>query len=243
MLFDITPKSKLFMKMFFCCILVCLTHISLQAQDYRQLKNTVDSLKTQMSRIQNEIDSLVTAYPQQIQHSIFAEILGSGGYGSLNYDLRFSRNWSIRAGLGYFYWYTYSGSLGMYSYVATGGSVEETNFIGSLTLPIMINFMTNQGADPQHLEIGVGITPWFGNYYTRALVRRADATGRPIGVEWITVSNDFGVSIFLPINIGYRIQPFHDGFFVRSGFGGLFGGNFGVLPWLGLSVGYSFGQK
>jgi hypothetical protein len=237
------PKSKLFMKMFFCCILVCLTHISLQAQDYLQIKNKIDSLKIQTSKIQNEIDSLVTAYPHQIQHSIFAEILGSGGFGSLNYDYRFSRNWSIRAGLGYFYWYTYSGSLGMYSYVQTGGSYQETNFIGSLTLPIMMNFMTNEGTSPGHFEIGIGIAPWFGNYYTRALVRRVDATGRPIGTEWSTVSNDFGVSIFLPINIGYRYQAFDDGFFFRIGANGLIGGNFGGLPWLGLSAGYSFGQK
>lgn len=235
--------TPFFMKTFLCCILVCLTHTFVHAQSYLRIKSKIDSLQTHATKIQHEIDSLVFTSPNQIQHSIFAEILGSGGFGSLNYDHRFSRNWSIRAGLGYFNWYTYNGSLGMYNYVQAGGSYQETSFIGSVTMPIMINLLTQDGASPGHFEVGIGITPWFGTYHTRALIPTVDGSGRPNGTEWRIVSNNFGVNPFFPINIGYRYQALDDGFFFRVGANGLIGGNFGILPWLGLSAGYSFGQK
>ncbi len=204
------------------------------AQNAQQIAPKIDSLR-------REIDSLLLLRPFIPKNAIFVEGLGGGGYVSVNYDRQLNQNWSIRAGVGHFYWYIYTGSLGMYYYAQTNGSCcETTSFIGILTTPIMINFMTSEGISPGHFEVGLGLTPWFGSNYRSMLVAVRDMNGRPYGTELKTLSNDFGINLFLPVNIGYRYQSLENGLFFRIGANALFGGNFGFLPWFGVSVGHSF---
>lgn len=204
-------------------------------------QSTIDALTMQMMMMRAELDSLFSVSPYRAKHSIFAELMGAGGIGSVNYDHRFHKNWSWRLGLGYMYWYEYRGALGTNLYVINGGQTSaDSNFTGSITLPFSLSWMTDELGSPGHFECSLGVVPWFGETSVTQLYRTTDPTGRPTGVGVKQISRDVNVFLIIPASIGYRYQPPDGGLFFRLAFSTLMGGNFGLLPWLHLSIGSNF---
>ena len=143
-------------------------------------------------------------------NSIFIELLGNGGLYSLNYDRLVTDYLSIRGGFSYF------------SISAAGnGSSASVTF---MTFPIMANFLV--GSPSHKLELGAG--PLF------AYAGGSTSSG---GVGGTVSGSGFGVAGTAVI--GYRYVPYDGGFHFKVGFTPLFGAG-GVLPWGGISFGYTF---
>lgn len=203
----------------------------------------VETLQEKLNSIESELNLLMVNSSERASHTLFLELLGAGGLGSINYDYRFDRNWSWRMGLGYFNWYgSYDiYALGTGSYVYNGGTAPiETRFYGSITLPIMVNYFTDESGSPGHFEIGLGIVPWFGETIASQYIRTTDPTGRPIGVVNKILSWKSDLAIYFPFNVAYRYQAVESGFHFRIGFMPLIGGSFGFLPWGSIVLGWSF---
>ena len=88
-------------------------------------------------------------------------------------------------------------------------------------VPLMVNFMPGTGAS--RLELGIGPALVFA----------------PEDIDEGEFSDELDAGLVGTATIGYRYQPVLGGFVFRVGFTPLFGQG-GILPWGGVSFGYSF---
>jgi hypothetical protein len=231
------------MKAIICLLVYGFLTIAASAQkriNIDSINAEIQLLRKQVKGLKTNIDSLVAISPTRAKHTIFVEAMGAGGYGSVNYENRFHKNTTVRIGLGYMNWYVYGGGLGAYSYILQNGGGTETSFNGSLTLPCLINYCTDEYGSPGHFEVGIGLTPWFGENTSVRFYSVRDSQGKPHYVNHEVVGRTSGLSFYVPMNIGYRYQPAEGGFFFRIAAHALVGEKIGFLPWIGLSLGHTF---
>jgi hypothetical protein len=201
----------------------------------------VNDIQAKLDSTESELSSLLVNSAERASNTVFLELLGAGGIGSINYDHRFDRNWSWRLGIGYMNWYQYNGALGTGTYVLNGGTAAiNTDFVGSFTIPFMLTYFTDEGGSPGHFELGAGIVPWFGETVVSTYVANRDPNGKPISVGYQEMSRTGSLAVYVPLNVAYRYQPIEGGFHFRIGFMALLGGNFGFLPWAKISLGWTF---
>ncbi len=143
-------------------------------------------------------------------NAIFVEGLGSGLLYSINYDLRITRDFSVRVG---FTSYSIPELL-----VLGAGAIHYTGF------PVTASYLYGSGAS--HLELGLGLVPGYSSFSGGELFSGKSATGTT-GTLWGTAF------------VGYRLQPPEGGFFFRLGFTPLFTFK-KLLPWGGVSIGAAF---
>lgn len=145
-------------------------------------------------------------------YTIFLELLGNGGLYSINADYRFREDGSIR--LGFVNW----NAGGFF-----GNSESLTAF------PLLANYL--YGSGNSWLELGAGIL--YGHYQEKSSIGNT--------------MNDYNFTT-LTGSISYRYQRPNGGFFFKAGLTPLYplgpeGKRYptdGPMPWVGVSLGYSF---
>ncbi|MBD1209471.1 MAG: hypothetical protein H9535_13635 [Ignavibacteria bacterium] len=193
-------------------LLLVFSTIANAQQSTERIQERIDSLRTIENTVRPQLDSLIAESPNRPRNTIFLEGLGNGGILSLNVDHRFHNNWSFRTGIGL-------------SIV----SLEYSFF----TLPLIINYLTNDFGSPGHLEVALGIVPSFGRYSQFNLFGPKTKPDYSVAALGLTTA------------IGYRYQPVEGGFNFRIGFMPLiyFGFRNSIdvtLSVIGLSLGYTF---
>jgi len=146
------------------------------------------------------------AFSQSKPNSIYLELLGNGGFYSVNYDRQFSDDFGARIGFMY---------------------VEDFLFftdVKILLIPITLNYLIGSGNNK--LELGGG--PLIGF-----------ESGRDSFLGLSEGEKSSGSRIGATATIGYRYQKSDGGFLFRIGFTPLFTSE-GILPWAGISLGFSF---
>jgi hypothetical protein len=245
------------MKMAFYLMILNFASIVVNAKNYdSKVLIKTNSSQNQDSLIQvtasKETESLIEKY--QSQHSIFAEIIGAGGFASINYENRFHVNWGIRGGIGYFgNGEIYPPSLLVYPLtyrivIANGSCCRDTQFSSKITFPLILTYMTNDKFSPSHFESGIGLVVWYGEYITSEFASRRDFQGNLLGIDYRRISSEPGFRFFFPLSIGYRYQPIDRGLFFKVNAYGLFNSSYSVgsilginfSPWVGLGIGYTF---
>jgi hypothetical protein len=145
------------------------------------------------------------------KNSLFVEGLGVGGLYSFNYDRRIAPTWNVRVGFS-----NYRIDVNYFDVLSGSASAVIVPLVGSY----LYNFPESQS----YLEVGAGISSAF---------LAASAT---------TVVPTSG-AIYLPIPtlvLMYRLMPTEGGFSLRAGVTPLFLPTL-FLPWLGVSLGWTFG--
>lgn len=120
------------------------------------------------------------------KHSVFVELAGNGGYYSFNYDriMLAKTKWKVSGRVGVMY---YSESLGYL----------ENNKQSTYAIPVEVSYL--RGGSNHHLELGLGLTPYYERY--------KDFESSDV--------NHLGV---LPVaRLGYRYQRREGGFFFKTG--------------------------
>ncbi|MFA6944584.1 MAG: hypothetical protein WC220_01670 [Pedobacter sp.] len=149
--------------------------------------------------------------------ALFVETFIPGGLLSANYDMRLKKD--INHGLGF----SAGAGLGGY-YLTEVTNNNKTTDRRMLALPIAMNYII--GAKQHGLELGIGVTPQI------ALDKVRDNS-----------ADDNGT--FIPLRIGYRLQPKKEGFTARAALipiiknSTVSSGAFNLLNF-GVSCGYSF---
>ena len=144
--------------------------------------------------------------------SVYFELLGNGGFYSVNYDIRFTDR---RDGLG--------GRAGL-SYVSEPRDGEESNR-NFFSIPVGVNYLA--GKNGHFFEAGAGITYYSGN------IHLVDNVGDSVNGE-----NTNG--IFGNLTFGYRKQPVDGGFSFRAGVSPIITKNSFKPYWPYVSFGYAF---
>lgn len=126
-------------------------------------------------------------------NALYVELLGNGGFYTLNYERRFIEDLSARIGFGFI------------SVSATAGSASSRASV--MSIPLMANYL-GIGNDRHHLELGAGLIL----VYASAATSSADS---------IASGSAFGVGG--TATVGYRYQPRDGGFLFRVGFTPQFG--------------------
>lgn len=150
---------------------------------------------------------------------VFAEILGSGGVYSLNYDFRFDKNtinkWGLRAGIEYLplNTYNYSGDKLTYS---------------TVLFPFMVNYLI--GKRNKFLELGLGAVYVFKWKHGKLKAEEYEYFIRNINRR---IPKSYGA-----FSIGYRRNPIKGKIMWGIGVTPLIGNSF-ILPNIGFKLGYS----
>lgn len=126
-------------------------------------------------------------------NALYVELLGNGGFYTINYERRFIEDLSVRLGFGFI------------SVSATGGST--TSRASVMTIPLMANYL-GIGNDRHHLELGAGLLLVYASAATSSA--GSIASGSAFGVGGTAT-------------VGYRYQPRDGGFLFRAGFTPWFG--------------------
>ncbi len=126
-------------------------------------------------------------------NAVYVELLGNGGFYTLNYERRIIEPLTLRIGFGFI------------SVSATAGS--STSRASLLSIPIMANYI-GLGNDRHHLELGGGL-----------LLLYASASVSSAG----TAASGSGFGVGGTLTTGYRYQPREGGFLFRAGFTPMFG--------------------
>jgi hypothetical protein len=154
---------------------------------------------------------LIASYSiAQKSKSVFLELGGNGGLGSVNFDSRFNKSekgFGYRAGFGF---------------------IPPTNSFGVSdpaiwTVPIGLNYLI--GKSRHYLETGIGVTFYF-----------YDGTGSDF---WGNTEVKKGTGIFLIPSAGYRYSPYGKSFQGRLFVSPVINAE-GVSFYWGLSVGFKF---
>lgn len=153
------------------------------------------------------------AAPVKPANSVYFELLGNGGFYSVNYDTRFSKR---RDGFG--------GRVGL-SYAAQSSDDYYNYKQNFFSLPIGINYLA--GKKGHYFETGAGITYYSGNLFL------LDDVGNSENGE-----NTRGV--FGNLTFGYRKQPIDGGFTFRAGVAPIITKNSFIPYWPYVSFGYAF---
>ena len=146
--------------------------------------------------------------------ALYLEIAGNGGAISANYEWRFLRDFSLRAGLGYF---TDA------EYVLIGTKQHYETVARYLTIPVVINYLLPLGGK-NNIQIGVGGTMFTGTSNTFAL------GSVPVGNS----------GIFPTASIGFRRQPKTEGFMIEAALTPFYVGSKTIVYSAGLGFGYIF---
>ncbi len=246
------------MKTILTLCLVLLATTSVQAQDRtNSLQDQISTLRGTLSTLHWKLDSLVSESPDRPKNTLFAEIGGNGGYFSVNYDYRFHKQWSVRAGVGLFQTYSKSENV---VYDSNNNIIQTSkSTLGSFSLPLMVNFSTDEIGHPGHFELGLGVAPWLMRNVTEVFIWTTttyqkqffDSNNKPFFQTvqgWKSQSDtridNYSLSFFATAMIGYRYQPIDGGLFVRIGFTPSF--HIGIdnkpviTPLFGLGVGHTF---
>lgn len=144
------------------------------------------------------------------RNSIFLELGGNAILYSLNYDRKFSDNFSGRIG-------------GMFLGVSANDPNTLDGRISLLMMPLMANYLVGSGNS--RLELGAG-----------PMVVFASGGGT---IENEQLDNFSGGGLGFTSTIGYRLQPRNGGFLFRIGLTPIFGPGY-FIPWAGLSLGATF---
>jgi hypothetical protein len=150
---------------------------------------------------------------EEAANTIHFELLGSGLLYSINYDRLFTHNFAGRVG-----WMYFSGD-------ATSDDPTDPKVTFSMNLiPITGSYLV--GAGNHRLELGGGPVLAFVS---------ADVDD---GVQGVSASGLASIAMI----VGYRYQPMDGGFNFRVGFTPhyVINGKPPLLPWAGLSLGYTF---
>jgi len=159
-------------------------------------------------------------FPAELERhrkALFVEAYLEGDFLSANYDMRLKKN--INHGFGF------SAGAGMGGHYSTEViNNNKTTDRRMLALPVAINYIV--GANRHGIELGIGITPQI------ALDNASDNSSKNNGT-------------FIPLRIGYRLQPKKEGFTARAALipiiknSTVSSGAFNLLNF-GVSCGYSF---
>lgn len=154
------------------------------------------------------------AKPVKPVSSVYFELIGNGGFYSVNYDTRFNKRpdgFGGRVGLGY---------------VALASDDDFEDYQRhSFTVPIGINYLA--GKNGNYFEAGAGITYYSGNIYL------IDNIGDSKNGESTN-------GVFGNLTFGYRKQPIDGGFTVRAGVSPIITKHSFIPYWPHLSFGYAF---
>lgn len=145
------------------------------------------------------------------KNSVFVEGLGNGGLYSFNYDRRLAPTWNVRIGFS-----NYRVDINLFNLLSGSAS--------GVFVPLVGSYLYNFPDSPSYLELGAGISSAF------------------LGASASTVTPTAAMT-YLPIPTlvaMYRLMPAEDGFSLRAGVTPLFLPGF-FLPWLGVSLGWTFG--
>ena len=145
------------------------------------------------------------------KNSVFVEGLGNGGLYSFNYDRRIAPTWNVRIG---FSNYRVDANL---ADVLSGSA-------SAVIVPLVGSYLYNFPDSPSYLEVGAGISSAFLSVSASTVAPTATTAYVPIPT----------------VVAMYRLMPAEGGFSLRAGVTPLFlPGLF--LPWLGVSLGWTFG--
>jgi len=149
---------------------------------------------------------------------VFAELLGSGGLYSLNYDFRFDKTsvkkWGLRAGIEYLplNTYNYSGDKLTYS---------------TVLFPFMVNYLI--GKRNKFLELGLGAVYVFKWRQGKLLAEEYEYFIKNLNRR---IPKSYGA-----FSIGYRHNPIKGKIMWGIGITPLIGNSF-ILPNIGVKIGY-----
>jgi hypothetical protein len=152
------------------------------------------------------------AQPAEAHNALVAEVLGNGLLYSVDYErLLFGGNAGVRGGASFL---TYG-----VSHARGSGNLVLATF------PIVASYYW--GSSPHKLQLGVGAT-----------VLYVSASSDSTGAKFESVGD--GLDVAATAVVGYRYLPKAGGWTFSVGFTPLFRGAKGLLPWGGVSGGYSF---
>ncbi len=150
---------------------------------------------------------------------IFAEILGTGGIYSFNYDFRFDKTifkkWGLRAGIEY---------LPINTYNYSGDKLTYSSFL----FPFMVNYLI--GNKNKFLELGLGAVYVFKWKHGKLKSEEYEYFIRNINRR---IPKSYGA-----FSIGYRHNPIKGNIMWGIGMTPLIGNSF-ILPNIGIKIGYS----
>jgi hypothetical protein len=142
-------------------------------------------------------------------NGLYVEGLGPGLFYSFNYD-RVIADFALRIGIGY---------------VSVGASTTSSSAKAYiLTLPFDINYI-GIGSKKHIFELGGGAT--------------VVSLGAGVSSLNVESKNDSTTVVLGHLNIGYRLQPPHGGFMLRTGISPIIGSG-GFLPWPYIALGATF---
>ncbi|MFY7997739.1 MAG: hypothetical protein ACOVSW_03985 [Candidatus Kapaibacteriota bacterium] len=153
-------------------------------------------------------------FAQTAKNTLFVEGLGNGGLYSFNFDRRLAPTWNVR--------------LGFSNYRADAALANVFSGAASLVvIPLIASYLYNFPESNSYLELGGGISSLFATVSVTTVVPASATAYTPIPTFVIM----------------YRIMPSEGGFSLRAGLTPLILPNFflPILPWLGVSLGWTFG--
>ncbi|MCU0427543.1 MAG: hypothetical protein MUF71_18165 [Candidatus Kapabacteria bacterium] len=151
------------------------------------------------------------AFASAAKNTLFVEGLGNGGLYSFNYDRRLAPTWNLRIGVS-----NYRVETNFFDVLSGASAIVAVPLIGS--------YLYNFPNSPSFLELGLGITSAFLSVSANTVVPANAATYLPI-----------------PTAVAmYRLMPTEGGFSLRAGVTPLLLPGF-LLPWIGVSLGWTFG--
>jgi hypothetical protein len=172
----------------------------------------IGSIKPQVSIAQDMRQySPEERFQMTAKNSLFVEGLGVGGLYSFNYDRRIAPTWNVRIG---FSNYRVDATL---SAILSGTA-------SAVVIPLVGSYLYNFPESPSYLEVGAGISSAFLAASATTVVPASGATYLPIPT----------------LVLMYRLMPTEGGFSLRAGVTPLFLPTL-FLPWLGVSIGWTFG--
>lgn len=145
------------------------------------------------------------------KNTLFVEGLGNGGLYSFNYDRRIAPTWNVRIGFS-----NYRVDVNLFNVLSASAS--------AVVIPLVGSYLYHFPNSSSYLEVGAGITSAFLAESATTVVPASAATYLPI-----------------PTLVAmYRLMPNEGGFSLRAGVTPLFFPTL-FLPWIGVSLGWTFG--
>lgn len=200
------------------------------------MKTTIFIILAQLAFVSPSF-SQESEIPVKNKHTVYAELFGQGFSGSLNYDLLFNSNRKWKR----------SFTIGLVAVPRSAGFGDGA-YLG---VPVSYNWL--YGKKRSFLELGIGLTTQTIDDY------------KFTGDAWESKSLFTSIYTYATPKLGYRFQPYKSGLFFRATLtphialvntnwntrnGALFTSNeffrnvvnigSPVLPWFGVSVGYTF---
>jgi hypothetical protein len=199
---------------------------------------------------------------KDLQKSVYLELFGNGGLGSINYEREVVSNIFLRVGVGFMPSLDAPMSLRRPNILqhiqnTVKAKNEDYTFVQNqvsfwLMTPITVSTLVPLGNGGSFIEFGAGIIPnlEFSDFYYFAGKYQA---GSDVRIELSTAKNQF-FNVYLTTNLAYRYQAPENGLVVRIGFmpmvrffesgtpfdQGVYRPSPSVTPWGGASIGWRF---